>query len=86
MRREAGAKWNDRAGYPFYSGDDKARDSVRTNTFTDGLAAVAAGIAVISAMLLLTGYKGIEQDTIYHELTRAELASPAKFSLGRMGG
>lgn len=59
---------------------------MKTNTFTDGLAAVAAGIAVISAMLLLTGYKGIEQDTIYHELSWAEPATPAKSSLSRMGG
>jgi hypothetical protein len=59
---------------------------MKTNRFTDGLAAVAAGIAVISAVLLFTGYDGVEQDTIYHEISWAEPAAPAQSSGGRLGG
>ena len=53
---------------------------MKTNRFTDGLAAIAMGIAVVGALLLLNGPKGIEQDTVYHELSWAEPVSPAKSS------
>ena len=53
---------------------------MKTNRFTDGLAAMAGGIAVLGALLLFSGPKGIEQDTVYHELSWAKPVSPAKSS------
>ena len=53
---------------------------MNTNRFTDGLAVMAMGIAVVGALLLFSGPNGIEQDTVYHELSWAEPVSPAKSS------
>lgn len=59
---------------------------MKTNRFTDGLAAVAVAIAVFGALLLVGGPKPIEKDAIYKELSWAEPASPAKFTVRLVGG
>ena len=53
---------------------------MKTNRFTDGLAVMAVGIAVVGALLLFSGTTVVEQDTVYHELSWAEPSSPAKSS------